>query len=93
MKEKLKIEKNEAERNEINRSIANLYSKLNKKDSLILYVSKTISYYKKVNNTEKLFNNNLVVANYLMRNGDYEEAEKFNQTVSDFIKDCLPQNV
>lgn len=23
----------------------------------------------------------------------YEEAEKFNQTVSDFIKDCLPQNV
>ena len=22
-----------------------------------------------------------------------EEAEKFNQTVSDFIKDCLPQNV
>ena len=23
----------------------------------------------------------------------YEEAEKFNQTVSDFIKDCLTQNV
>lgn len=92
LKEKLVLAKSDSDKNEINRSIANLYSKLNKKDSLILYVNKTISYYKKVNNTEKLFNNNLVLANYLMRNGDYEEAEKFLIDAQKYVQNSKDLN-
>ena len=93
LKNKLALAKSDSDKNEINRNLANLYGKLNKKDSLILYVNKTILYYKKVNNTEKIFNNNLILANYLLRIEDINsaelyinEAKKYFENPNDFEK-------
>lgn len=86
LKNKLLKSKDEKEKNQIIRDIANEYIKSRTVDSILVYGKKSLPYLKKTNDYFRLGNVNLVLAQVLTSNLTYKDAEFYLREADKYYK-------
>ncbi|UFH32941.1 hypothetical protein LNP04_04265 [Chryseobacterium sp. C-71] len=86
LKSKLSKSKDEKEKNQLIRDIANEYIKAKTVDSILVYGKKSLPYLKKTNDFVRLGNVNLVLAQILTSNLTYKDSEFYLKEADKYYK-------